>query len=106
MNFKKSAIALALASVVTTGATQAEIIYMDYSGLFTMLSPTGAVLQNTSYPYYGDTAWGYGRRTQISGTMQFDSVTGYGTATVNPFEFFSGGQAVASGIEMQELLVV
>jgi len=103
MNFKKSAIALALASVVTTGTTQADIIDMDYSGLFTMLTSAGASLQNTSYPYYGDTTWGYGKRTQISGTMQFDTETGYGTATVTPFAFYDGGNAVASGVEMQSI---
>ncbi|MCK4706902.1 MAG: VPLPA-CTERM sorting domain-containing protein [Gammaproteobacteria bacterium] len=101
MNLKKSTLSLALASVLSAGSAQAAVIDMDFDGLFTMLSSAGAVLQNTSYPYYGDTTWGYGLRTQITGTMQFDTDTGYGTGTVAPFEFYDGGAAVADTIEFQ-----
>ena len=103
MNLKKTAISAALASMFATGASQAAVIDMNFDGLFTMLDPAGVVLQNTSYPYYGDTTWGYGKRTQISGTMQFDTESGYGTGTVVPFEFYNGGPAVASGIEFQSV---
>ena len=103
MNLKKTALSMALGAALGLSATasQAIVIDMDYSGLFTMLDSSGTQLQNTSYPYYGDPTWGYGLRTQISGTMQFDTDTGYGTGTVTPFEFFQGGQAVASGVEFQ-----
>lgn len=102
MNFKKSALSLAMASLISGGA-QAAVIDMEFDGLFTMLSSAGAVLQNTSYPYYGDNTWGYGLRTQITGTMQFDTVTGYGTGTVAPFEFYDGGAAIADTIEFQSI---
>jgi len=103
MNFKKTALSVALGAALGLSATasQADIIDMDYSGLFTMLDPGGVVLQNTSYPYYGDPTWGYGLRTQISGTMSFDTDTGAGTGTVVPFEFFNKGPAVASNVEFQ-----
>ena len=105
MNLKKTALSVALGAALGLSATasQAVIIDMDYVGVFTMLDPGGTQLQNTSYPYYGDPTWGYGLRTQISGTMQFDTDTGYGTGTVAPFEFFNGGQAIAQGVEMQAI---
>jgi len=70
-------------------------------GLFTMLDTTGVPLQNTSYPYYGDVTWGYGFRTQISGTLTFDTSNNSGTVTIAPFEFFNnaaGFPATATGI--------
>ena len=97
-----AAVATALSAAVAAPA-QAVVIDMNYSGLFTMLDSGGTQLQNTSYPYYGDPTWGYGLRTQISGTMQFNTDTGAGSGTVNPFEFYNGGQAVASGVEMQAI---
>ena len=106
MNLKKTLISTAVATVITgaiAAPAQAAVIDMDYAGLFTMLDPAGAVLQNTSYPYYGDPTWGYGLRTQISGTMSFDTDTGAGSGTVQPFEFFNGGPAVASGVNMQAI---
>jgi hypothetical protein len=106
MNVKKTVLSAAVAGALTGAiATPANafVLDFDYSGLFTMLDPGGTQLQNTSYPYYGDTTWGYGLRTQVSGTMQFDTDTGYGTGTVNPFQFFNGGLAVASGVEFQSI---
>ena len=103
MNLKKSALSIALASVLNTGTSQAAVFDMSYDGLFTFLDPDGRALQNTSYPYYGDTTWGYGFRTQISGTLQYDTNTGNGNATVNHFEFFNGGPFVAWDFEMQSI---
>ena len=72
---------------------------------FTMLDSSGTQLQNSSYPYYGDPTWGYGLRTQIGGTIALDVTPGkdaaVGGATINGFDFFAGGAAVASSIEMQ-----
>ena len=106
MNLNKTllsaAVAAALTGAVATPA-QADVIDMSYDGLFTMLDPGGIALQNTSYPYYGDPTWGYGVRTQISGTLSFDTATGAGTGTVVPFEFFNGGPATASGIFFQSI---
>lgn len=106
MNLKKTAISTAMA-VALTGVfatpAQAAIIDMSYTGLFTLLDPGGVVLQNTSYPYYGDSTWGYGLRTQITGTLSFNTDTGAGTGTVNPFEFFNKGLATATGVEFQAI---
>ncbi|MFK5947574.1 MAG: VPLPA-CTERM sorting domain-containing protein [Methylococcales bacterium] len=42
-------------------------------------------------------------RSQISGTIQFDTATGSGSATVNPFEFFHGSRLVTSNFELQAI---
>ena len=101
-NLVSAAVAVALTGAVAAPA-QADVIDMSYTGVFTMLNSAGGVTQNNSYPYFGDPTWGYGRRTQIAGTMQFDTATGAGSGTVNPFEFFAGGPAVASGVSMQSI---
>ncbi|MDH5613263.1 MAG: hypothetical protein OEY66_12505 [Gammaproteobacteria bacterium] len=69
-------------------------------GLFTMLDPSGIELMNVSYPYYGDITWGYGRRTQISGSLTINTDTLSGTGTILPFEFFSGGPAFINNITL------
>ena len=97
---------LSLAIVATIGATasaSADVIDMSFGGLFTMLTSTGAPLQNTSNPFYNDPTWKYGLRTQITGTMSFDTATGAGTGTVAPFAFYNGGNAVAAGITFQAI---
>ena len=103
MNLKKSTLSMALAAILNTGTSQAAVIDMYYDGLFTMLDPGGIPLQNTTYPYYGDPTWGYGLRTQISGSMSFDTNTGAGTGTTQPFEFFSDGLAIFSDINFQAI---
>ena len=106
MNLNKSLVSTAVAAALTgalAAPAHAAILDMSYVGLFTMLSPTGVALQNTSYPYYGDPTWNFGMRTQIAGTMSFNTDTGAGSGTVNPFEFFNGGLAVASGVNFQSI---
>lgn len=104
MNMKKSllsaAVAATLSAAVATSA-QADTLQMSFDGLFTMVNAAGAPNQNTSYPYYGDTTWGYGLRTPISGTMEFDTVTGAGTGIVGSFEFFGAGPAIPHDITFQ-----
>lgn len=56
--------------------------------LFTMLDPVGKSLQNTSQPYYYDPTWGYGKRSQISGTLTFDTSDLSGSATLAPINLF------------------
>ena len=109
-----TALSVGMGLGVTT-VSQADIYEFSYDGLFTMLDPAGLVFQNKSYPYYGDTTWGYGLRTQVKGTMLFDTGTGKGTGTVTGaadaggyagtagFPFANAGNAVASGVEMQAL---
>lgn len=76
----------------TFGSGQSN--YVDFTsprvndGLFTMLDPNGIELMNVSKPYYYDTTWDYGRRTQVSGTLTFDTDTMSGTGTILPFSFF------------------
>ena len=116
MNLNKTLLSAAVAATLSGAViapAQADVIEMNYDGLFTMLDPAGLVFQNKSYPYYGDPTWGYGLRTQVKGTMVFDTDTGYGTGTVTGaadaggyagtagFPFANAGNAVASGIEMQ-----
>jgi hypothetical protein len=104
MNLKKTLLATAVTTAMAATAIEAQadpILTADWSGLFTILNPDGVGLQNVSYPYYGDPTWGYGFRTQVSGTMTFDLATGSGSATVASFDFFGGGPAVATAITMQ-----
>jgi len=109
MNLKKTVLAtavgvslgLSVAAIPTTAS--AAVVNATWSGLFTMLDPTGVALANTSKPYYYDKTWGYGLRTQITGTFSFNTSTGSGSAVVNPFQFFNGGAATAHNITMQAI---
>lgn len=106
MNLKKTVLSAAVVTALSTAVTapaSADVLDFTWNGLFTMLNASGAPTANTSYPYYGDPTWGYGLRTQITGTAQFDTATGLGSATVNPFEFFDAGPAVAHDIVMQAI---
>ena len=109
MNLKKTALSAAIAVTMgitiaaAPGTASAAAVTGDWTGLFTIVNSAGAPTQNTSYPYYGDTTWGYGKRTQISGTLNFDTSTGAGSATVNSFEFFAGGPAVATAVSFQAI---
>jgi hypothetical protein len=88
---QKTALAAAVVTSLGVSASASAVtVEMSWSGLFTLLDPAGAVLQNNTSPYYYDPTWGYGLRTQISGTMTFDSNTGAGSGTIAPFEFLSG----------------
>jgi len=81
---------LMLSSFITASPiAESAIIDASFNGLFTMFSAEGAVVQNTNYPYFGDETWGYGRRTQISGNISFNSETGGGSATISPFEWLN-----------------
>ena len=92
---KTSIAAVLFASVPTA---EAAVNTFSYDGIFTMLDSAGAVLANTSTTTKGANKF----QTAITGTMQFDSLTGSGTGTLVPFDFFNGGtQAEAAGIKMQ-----
>ena len=80
MSIKKTLLATAVTTAMGATAIEAQAshLYADWSGLFTILNPDGIGLQNVSYPYYGDPTWGYGFRTQVSGTMTFDLGLGSG----------------------------
>ena len=76
---------------------------MDFTGLFTFLLPENKPLKNASQPYYYDATWGYGLRTQISGTLQLDTITGEGSATVTPFAFFAKGNAEILDFQLKSI---
>lgn len=93
-SFKKTLVSTALvAALGVTASADATVLNFDYSGLFTMLTADGKPVTNTATAYYYDATWGYGLRTQISGTISFDLDTGSGSGTVTPFQFF-GDDAV------------
>lgn len=102
---KKTVLATALTAVIGTSAmvapntASADVITFSWSGLFTMLTNAGNALVNTDYQY---NSWN-GNRTDITGTMTFDTSTGSGSGTVVPFNFFNGGPAVAASINMQAI---
>ena len=105
MNFKKTAMSVALTSVlggVISAPAQADIIDMNFNGIFTMLDEVGTGVLNTAKAYYYDTTWDYGKRTNITGTMSFNTDTGYGTSAINSFDFFSN-TAIPHDVEFQSI---
>lgn len=99
----KTAIAAALGvtAIAATSVASAGVMSANWTGFFVMLDSTGATLANTSLSNKGNQAV-----TPVSGTMQFDDVTGAGTATLVPFQFFNGNPtlpASAVGINMQAI---
>lgn len=101
---KQTVLSLALTGILGSTAVtsaHAETVQFSVDGLFTMVNQSGFALQNSTYPYYADPTWGYGFRTPISGSMQFDTVTGAGVGTINPFNFLNAGQAVPHDFTLQ-----
>lgn len=92
-SLKKTALTVAIiASLGTTVVPEvatASAYDFSFSGVFTMLDPTGTALQNPSMPGYIDPTWSYGYRTQISGTIHYDTTTKAGTGTIVSFDFFN-----------------
>ena len=94
----KSAVAAALA--VSAPVANAAISTYTWNGVFTMLQSDGGAVANSSIPSKA----GNNYQTAITGTMAFDSTTGAGTATLVPFDFFSGSEPAAMvGINMQAI---
>lgn len=101
MTFKKTLLSTALVAAMGVSASaSAMIITADWSGTFTMVGSTGLFTANTDTGQCTDASCA---RTAITGTMQFDTVTGAGSATVVPFSFFVSGLAIASSITMQAI---
>jgi hypothetical protein len=102
MNLKKSAIStaigLAIAGSAATPLTAfATVQNFTFNGWFTMLDPDGNPLENTSI------LRGNAYQTALTGSMSFDTVTGAGTADIDPFEFNSKGNASAQGVQFQAI---
>jgi hypothetical protein len=94
---KKTAIAAAL--LAATSTVHADILTFDWTGAFTMINPSGDALANGDFGANSTS----GFRTELTGTMEFNTFTGAGTATVAPFNFFGGGPAAAHDITMQAI---
>jgi hypothetical protein len=90
----------ASAMVVSTQAS-AVIITADWTGVFTMLDPAGALLFDTASSA-NNAPWSKSR-TNVSGTLTFNTSTGSGSGTVAAFSFFGSGQATATTITMQAI---
>jgi hypothetical protein len=91
---KQTILSLSVATILgaTAPAAQSAVIDATWNGLFTLYSAQfGQAFENTSYPYYSDPAWGYGLRTQISGSLNYDTTSGTGTGTVAGFDWGNAG---------------
>lgn len=87
---RKTCLSIALGAAIGAPSHEAQsaVVTMSWDGLYTLYSAgLGSVFTNTSSPYYDDPTWGYGMRTQISGTLTFDTDTGLGSGTVAGFDW-------------------
>ena len=89
MTMKKTAISTAMAMAMGTAAmvpqiAAADTVNFDWDGVFTIVDPNGAILSNPSVTTKGANTF----QTPINGTFTFDTATGAGTGTVDPFDFF------------------
>lgn len=91
--------AISTAMVLSTAA-EAGVASYNWDGFFTLLDPGGAAFANGSITGRGANSF----RTPISGTMDFDTVSGAGTATVVPFDFLNGtAPAEVTSMNMQAI---
>ena len=97
MDIKKTAIIATL--LATTSTAEAQLLEFDWTGAFTLLHTSGDALNNGDFSI--NTTNGY--RTEITGTIRYDSFTGAGTATVTPFEFFGGGPLTVHDYTLQAI---
>ncbi len=98
---KKTILAAAISATLSVPSVSSALsLQMDFSGLLTMLNPTGTALNNTDQnsvsPWYG---W----RTPVSGSMSFDLLTQSGTGSVTPFSFFGSGEAITTAVTFQAI---
>jgi hypothetical protein len=93
MNFsehagKRTLLAAAVTTALGTAAipqqSSAQILQFDWEGRFIIIDPNGAILSNPSITTKGANTF----QTPINGTFTFDTETGAGTGTVEPFDFF------------------
>jgi len=111
MDFKKTILATAVAASMSGSmAADAAMFTIDWSGTFTLLTSTGLMIENSdaldsekaafaagnadAYEYYG-------KRTQITGAMTFNTDTGVGYGSIAPFDFFEGGSMFPHDVTMQ-----
>ena len=101
---KKTLIATAMVAALGVTTAQADVYKFTGEGVFTMITPAGGVLFNPDCSGAAACAVdAFGIRSQLSGlTMEFDTATGAGAGTIDPF-LFSGTTAIAQGITMQAI---
>jgi len=93
---KKSILATAIAaSMVVSTAANADVIDLDWNGIFTMGNPTGNGVVGNPGPDESDA---FGTGTFVSGTMSFDTATGLGSATMVPFTFSGSTASLTPGL--------
>jgi hypothetical protein len=95
-----TAMATTLGTVGIAEQAAADILNFSLSGWFTMVSPSGndGLVNGDA----GDNAM-YGRRTDVTGTMAFDTDTNSGTLEPGDFSFFGSGIATAEAITFQDI---
>ena len=95
-----SAMATTLGTVGIAEQATADILTFSLSGWFTVVSPSGIdILVNGDVI---DNAM-YGRRTDVTGTMTFDTDTNSGILDLQSFSFFGSGTATATAITFQDI---
>lgn len=113
-----AAIYLALGTTCIATQTQAEVYTFSFGpgvtapmdlndirandGLLTVNSSGNQLIQNTSYPYYGNTTWYYGIRTPISGSLTIDTDSMTGVATILPFDFLGSGPLFVHDVTLSD----
>jgi hypothetical protein len=68
------AVAVAAALMLTEGSARAQTFEMDFTGVFTMINPTGAALDNQNVPAYASLYPFYLYRTPFKGRLTYDDV--------------------------------
>jgi len=109
MSMKKTVVSAAVGAVLSVGmaavplTASAAVVSFDWTGQFRMLDPNGAGVENSSKPN-GKTGNNY--QTTVTGTVDFDTITGAASATMVPFQFFGGDStlpASAGAISFQAI---
>jgi hypothetical protein len=101
--FKSSSLATAVLATLGSAPiiSDASTFKFSFEGVFTMIAANGFFIENNDVnpcqgtPYFVN---GVCARTPIAGEMTYDEASQTGTMTINPFSFFGGGGATATGV--------
>ena len=102
MNKKKSFILVStiINIMSTSGTVSADIITMDFNGLFTLTNGSGnTVFLNQDATDNQD----FGFRTNMNGTGLYDTDSGSGSFNLNPYSFFGGGLMSFDNFSIQSI---
>lgn len=106
LNVLAAAVFTAVGGASVSQTATAEVLTFNWTGTFTWLDSTGVVIPNNSIPGGGVGNPVNKNHTPISGTLSYDTITGTGTATVVPFEFWGAGPTLPftfEGINLQAI---